>query len=330
MRQRGHILSALLLAALLAAGCANAAPASSHPAGGNPAAPAASSGAASPAPQPGAALWLHNRYVQQLVEDTLAQLPLAGLEDWQKVQRVYEQLVAGVTFADPVGLDCWQYRGQPGDVQPPYLEQRALSPLAFGAGSCEDYAAAMTLLLQGLGLEARYLPGLTVSVEHTYVDHAWTMVRLEGQWYHLDPQLERNVLKDNRLTYRYFLRGDQEMLADHLWGEHWIAYGKAGAKPLTAAQLAEIQSQYTPQPCPQSYPTPAPRTLTLSPPPDITAILARLDSEKRQYQQQYGPLPTLQPDILPPVFGADATRASGAPMGLLSDQDAAPHTFPLP
>ena len=71
-------------------------------------------------------------------------------------------------------------------------------------GSCEDYAAALTVLLQEMGLEAVYVAGLTISVEGDFVDHAWTAVQLRGEWYHLDAQLEDNILRNDFLTYRYF------------------------------------------------------------------------------------------------------------------------------
>lgn len=72
---------------------------------------------------------------------------------------------------------------------------------------CEDYAAALTLLLREMGLEAAYVPGLTYSAEGNLVDHAWTLVKVDGVWYHLDSQLEDAISRRGSVGYRYFLRG---------------------------------------------------------------------------------------------------------------------------
>jgi transglutaminase-like putative cysteine protease len=50
-----------------------------------------------------------------------------------------------------------------------------------------------------MGFEARYVPGLTYSIEGKLVPHAWAMVRLDGSWYHADPQLEDNIIKADQV-----------------------------------------------------------------------------------------------------------------------------------
>ena len=39
------------------------------------------------------------------------------------------------------------------------------SPLCYGVGSCEDFAAALTVLLNRMGYQAAYVSGLTLSVD---------------------------------------------------------------------------------------------------------------------------------------------------------------------
>lgn len=253
---------------------------------------------------------LENAYIASLADKFLSSLPLEGQEDAEKIRLVYCRLIASTAFQDPIGLESWRWRGDPAQL-PTYLENRALSPLAFGIGSCEDYAAAMTLLLEHMGFEARYLPGMTVSLKREFVDHAWSMVRLNGNWYHLDPQLERNVMQGGANGYRYFLKSDRDMLADHLWGDAWLRYGLAGREPLTDSQREEIQALYTPPACEESYPQRQPEHLPLDSPPNRGALLEALMQEKAAYEQTHGPLPTLTLDVLPPVFGEQATPASG-------------------
>lgn len=247
--------------------------------------------------------WLQNQYIQTLVEETAARLSPATEDDAERVRAAYEYIVSSVTYTEPLGLDCWRFRGEQTEPAPPFLENRALSPLAFGAGWCEDSAAALVLLLQAMGLNALYLPGMTVSVERTYIEHAWVVVELGGSWYHLDPQLERNVLTGNRLPYRYFLKSDAEMRVDHLWGESWIAYGKSGEQALTREQIDEIRALHIVPACPDAYPAPAPHEISLAPPPRPTEIRALLAQEKQLFEQEHGPLAPLTLNLAPPVFG---------------------------
>ena len=248
--------------------------------------------AVQPCPFPGEG----NPYIRQLARDSIGAFLEPGLPDGQKVQAAYEYVIAHTSFAQPVGLDIWRVRG--GGNQPSYLENRALSPLAFGLGSCEDYAAALCLLLEEMGFAAQYVPGITISVSGDFVDHAWCAVELEGQWYHLDPQLEDNIMKGDTLTYRYFLRSDAVMLADHRWGENLVEYGG-----LTSALIREVEKNYQLPACPVDWPRPAARELAQVPRPDRGAILDAVQAEKARYEEEHGGLPPLKLSVTPPVFG---------------------------
>ncbi|MEG2174953.1 MAG: transglutaminase-like domain-containing protein [Oscillospiraceae bacterium] len=213
-----------------------------------------------------------------------------------KTLAAYEYVIAHTSFALPAGLDIWRVRG--GGEKLSYLENRALSPLLFGVGSCEDYAAALILLLREGGIEARYVPGLTASVRGDFVDHAWVVACVEGMWYHLDPQLEDNVMRNNHLMLRYFLKSDMTMLADHRWGDNLIRFGG-----LTKEQISEVHTYYRPPACSQDAPAHEPIML-----PEIlmksrAELEKALSDEMTAYERQHGALPPLALDIIPPVFG---------------------------
>lgn len=55
-----------------------------------------------------------------------------------------------------------------------------MSPLRFGVGMCENYAAALTLLLREMGLEAEYIPGLTCSISGTFTSDESGVCFIEG------------------------------------------------------------------------------------------------------------------------------------------------------
>ncbi len=228
---------------------------------------------------------VQNYYVCSVIDGALTQMITEGMSDYEKLLAVYRYLISEVSFFDePVGTDLWRYRGDPQNT-PTVFEVRSLSPLLFGIGSCEDYASAFVTLCDRMGFEARYVPGLTYSVEGELVPHAWAMVRLEGSWYHADPQLEDNIIKaDQLLRYRYFLKSDDEMSADHRWGT-----------------LLKDPSEYAlalPY-CPNDYEATPPELLRQQPRPSREKIAKQVAREKAAYARSHPPLPDPPELVLP-------------------------------
>lgn len=202
------VLAALL--ALCMAGCA--APSSS---------PSVSSLSTAPPVPSSAAVQAAPCFFEELAAEAVGELGLSGGEsELDKVRLAYRYVIEKTSYIpldEPQLTDCWQYLDHCG--QPPtFYQVLATSPLLFGIGSCENYAAALLLLLEEMGFAVQYVPGSTLSVEGQMVDHAWAMVEIDGNWYHIDPQLEDNVTHGPLLQYRYFLKSDEEFAAHHLWG----------------------------------------------------------------------------------------------------------------
>ena len=126
--------------------------------------------------------------------EAYAQDCLRGLENlsqYDQVKAVYEYII-NHTFYD---LD---YYGQ--DMREIIINRR---------GVCTSYAETTQYLLQRLGIEAFVITG---------GNHAWNIVKVEGQYYQLDttwgdPVVDR--LEDSQLNYNYFLVTTDEMFRDH-------------------------------------------------------------------------------------------------------------------
>lgn len=240
-----------------------------------------------------------NHYIISLADDILRDiLPQDEKDPSEKVRYIYEYLVTNCFFADPVGIDIWQIRGNPEEV-PTFLELHALSPLAFDLGSCEDYAAAMVLLCTRAGIEAQYLPGLTYSVEGELVDHAWALVKIEENWYHVDPQLERNIIHNGILRYRFFMKDDASMYPGHLWGDNLQEHYQMSGVERTPEQQMLLE-KWTPEACTVILPEREYKQVTLSPAPDIDQLIAQLNQERLNYEEKYGELEKVDVDWEPP------------------------------
>lgn len=232
-------------------------------------------------------------YVRSKADMLLDTLIEPQMDDNEKILTAYRYMVENVYFAEPVGYDMWYYRG--GQTSPPdFTELRALSPIVFGIGSCEDFACAMVVLLEQMGYEAMYVPGYTVSVDGDYVDHAWAIVRLGKNWYHLDPQLEQNIARQNIIRYRYFLKSDDDMIYDHKWGENLISFWRG----ISVEDAQRIRDLYTPPICAQSMSQLSEDQIELPARPDVASLLKKLQDEK----EASGLTPIEAPDISPPVL----------------------------
>jgi len=193
-------------------------------------------------------------------------------------------------------LDIWRIRSTD-DSNPSYVEIRACNFLLTGVGACEDYAAALIMLLEGMGIEAKYMPGVTWGRNGGLIYHAWIQAKVDGDWYHLDCELEDGI-SNGTVRYRYFMKSDLAMHASHFWGQNFIELG--GLQP---DQIEEITDNYLGENCLRDYPTPAATEIAVTPRKDADAILAGLMPELHEYEEIHGPLEYRELDVLPPVFG---------------------------
>lgn len=100
--------------------------------------------------------------------------------------------------------------------------------LAEGWGVCEAYAFAYYRLLQETGMAAAWFSGGSIRDETT--GHEWNLVRIDGQWYHVDctwddptngpPEAPCVSGQENEL---YFMKTDEEMAVNHSWDSDYSA-----------------------------------------------------------------------------------------------------------
>ena len=236
-------------------------------------------------------------YIYSLVQETLNKIIEPNMSEYDKAKTVFDYMIENTHLVAPVGLDLWRIRGND-TVLPSYLENRSLSVLLYGLGMCEDYASTFTLLLRGAGLEAEYVPGLTYSTQGEWVDHSWTVAKIDGVWYHLDSQLEDNVSRHNTILYRYFMKSDATMIKSHRWGQNLI-----DSHLLTDEQNEELAQNYMPMPCPEDYAVPSRRSFTKVAMPDVELIKQQIEQEFSEYEETHGSLEHINLNITPPVFG---------------------------
>lgn len=142
-------------------------------------------------------------FVQSEVKRLVGELIRPTMSDVEKVRIINEWIVKKTTYSENT-------KASP---------HAAYTILAEGKGVCQAYALLAYLMLKEAGVEARYVTG------DAGEPHAWNLVKVDGQWYHLDPTWSDPTFSSSSvasypgiseyISYDYFLVSDQVISEDH-------------------------------------------------------------------------------------------------------------------
>lgn len=90
----------------------------------------------------------------------------------------------------------------------------AYGPLVEKRGICGGFAWAFKRLMDAAGIPCLCVEGYLR--EDQRVGHMWNLVKLDGQYYHVDPT---STIQEEGVYIRYFMRPDSFMKATHIWDE---------------------------------------------------------------------------------------------------------------
>lgn len=132
----------------------------------------------------------------------------AGMTDFEKEMAIVQYLVANVEYPYEryaAGLDTRE-------------DHSAYGALVKGEAVCEGYAEAFCWLADSLGLETKFIYG-----NYGGQLHDWNLVKLEGNWYHVDVTSDDPIVKGGNgygwgnLCNQYLNLTDAQMGEDHWW-----------------------------------------------------------------------------------------------------------------
>lgn len=98
-----------------------------------------------------------------------------------------------------------------------YQSYGACGVLGDQVGVCAGYTKAMIMLLEHQGIEAIY-------ISNPSINHGWPLVKIDGQWYHIDPTWDdtRSSIK-GKTSHAFLLKNDSEFNSNGHAG--WPALG---------------------------------------------------------------------------------------------------------
>lgn len=155
--------------------------------------------------------------VDRAADKALAEMLKPGMNDHEKVKAIHDWIVKAVDYDQSLSY---------------YTAYNAIS---LGKAVCQGYSLLGHRMLEKAGIPVLIAEGTVQTGEH-----AWNMVQLDGQWYHMDLTWDDPVgVKDDRIRYSYYLKTDEELRADHSWTG---AYPKASVRYADALHKLGEQS----------------------------------------------------------------------------------------
>ena len=153
------------------------------------------------------------RDLYQVCKGFLKELQSKKRSDYEKEKLIHDYIVRTVAY------------GYPGGKQEPDGDAySAYGALVLKKAVCNGYAEAMKLLCDLSGVTCKMISG-TADGEN----HAWNLIKLDKEWYHIDPTWDDPEPDDSsRIMYTYFNVNDAQMRADHNWNVQ--LYQKAQGK----------------------------------------------------------------------------------------------------
>ncbi|WP_400195179.1 transglutaminase domain-containing protein [Lysinibacillus telephonicus] len=135
--------------------------------------------------------------VNEKVAAILATVDPASLTDFERVKFVNDYIVKNTEYSEETSAS----------------PHSAFAIVQENRGVCQGYALLALKMLQAFGVETKYVVG-----EVYTGGHAWNLVKVDGEWYHLDTTWnDPTPDRKNIVSYGYFLMNDEKMELDHSW-----------------------------------------------------------------------------------------------------------------
>lgn len=147
--------------------------------------------------------------VKQKVQEIVNKVVKPGMKDYEKEAALHDYLVNNSQYDKRVFTE-----------KMPKDSNTAYGILINGIGACQGYSDAMYRLLYAVGIESRIIVGDADNGDG-WVSHAWNIVKIGGQYYHLDVTWDDPVTEDgsNQLEHSYFNITDEQILKNHKWNK---------------------------------------------------------------------------------------------------------------
>jgi hypothetical protein len=158
-----------------------------------------------------------------------------GMNDHEKIKAIHDWIVSHVEYDQSL------------------KRYTAYDAVTIGEAVCQGYALLGYKMLNEAGITAIIAEGTVNTGEH-----AWNMVKLDGEWYHLDLTWDDPVVsqtagkatskevaksEESSIRYHYYLRTDEELRVDHRWTKTYPAAAVSYVDTIRELEQQGIQTE---------------------------------------------------------------------------------------
>lgn len=138
---------------------------------------------------------------QAVVDAAIAFCVTDGMSDYEIAKALHDYLALNNEY------DMRLYSGNV-----PAISYTAYGALVNRTSVCAGYALAYERLMDQVGIPCEYVTGMT-----TNGYHAWNIIQIDGEWYHVDVTWDDPTPdREGYVRYKYFLKSDKAMSRDHI------------------------------------------------------------------------------------------------------------------
>lgn len=138
---------------------------------------------------------VEDEYVAKESKEILKKLINSNMSDYDKLRAIYQYVTKTVKY------DYSLYD------RIPRVSYSAYGALKYGLAVCNGYALLMDVMLEQAGVESQVVIGYVSGVPH-----AWNLVKIGGNYYHIDATFDAGSTSMN-----YFLKSDEYMGKNRTW-----------------------------------------------------------------------------------------------------------------
>ncbi len=146
--------------------------------------------------------------VNKKADEIISSVIKEDMSDYEKELALYDYIISHAKY------DIKNY--DKGSI--PLESHNPYGILIKGVGVCDGYAYSLQILLSKCGIDNLVVFGKGNSL-NGWEGHAWNMVKINGEYFHIDATFDDPVTQDNRnmLRHMHFNLSDKQMSINHTW-----------------------------------------------------------------------------------------------------------------
>lgn len=147
----------------------------------------------------------HQKIVKEKKREVINNIINQEMTDYEKEKAIHDYIVNNTKYDNG-------FTTNEGVISPE--SHTIYGVLVEGVGVCGGYAKTMKYLLDEVGIDSIVIGGTANGI-----NHAWNMVKLDNEYYHVDCTWDDPVMKDgsDTILYDYFNVNDKDIRVSHNW-----------------------------------------------------------------------------------------------------------------